>query len=98
MFLNEVAIGKEHRITQDDSSLRAAPSGFDSVLACGQQEPGRIELNFHGSRPCDFEIGIERGKYLASYLYFKWRLGCAVFSVNQFDRIEHLLTQPHKET
>ncbi|XP_005100577.1 protein mono-ADP-ribosyltransferase PARP3 [Aplysia californica] len=39
MFLNEVALGSQHRITRDDSSLVQAPSGYDSVLACGQQEP-----------------------------------------------------------
>jgi poly [ADP-ribose] polymerase len=39
MFLNEVALGKQHRITQDDPSLTKAPVGFDSVLACGQAEP-----------------------------------------------------------
>ncbi|GFO23256.1 poly [ADP-ribose] polymerase [Plakobranchus ocellatus] len=53
MFLNEVAIGKEHRITNDNSSLRSAPSGFDSVLACGQQEPDSsvdTHLNFDGRK------------------------------------------------
>ncbi|XP_065660211.1 protein mono-ADP-ribosyltransferase PARP3 isoform X2 [Hydra vulgaris] len=39
MFLNEVAIGKQHIITQDDSSLKAPPKGYDSVLAKGRQEP-----------------------------------------------------------
>ncbi|XP_003217614.2 protein mono-ADP-ribosyltransferase PARP3 [Anolis carolinensis] len=39
MFLNEVALGKEHRITCDDSSLRKPPDGYDSVLACGRTEP-----------------------------------------------------------
>lgn len=39
MFLNEVALGKEHSITCDDSSLRKAPNGFDCVVARGQQEP-----------------------------------------------------------
>lgn len=39
MFLNEVALGKEHTITQDNSSLRQPPAGFDSVVARGQQEP-----------------------------------------------------------
>lgn len=39
MFLNEVALGKEHTITQDDSSLRKAPKGFDCVIARGQVEP-----------------------------------------------------------
>ncbi|KAK2862166.1 hypothetical protein Q5P01_001699 [Channa striata] len=38
MFLNEVALGKEHTITRDDSSLKKAPAGCDSVggkRACG---------------------------------------------------------------
>ncbi|XP_069500129.1 protein mono-ADP-ribosyltransferase PARP3-like isoform X1 [Ambystoma mexicanum] len=39
MFLNEVALGKEHHITRDDGSLCAAPSGFDSVVARGRTEP-----------------------------------------------------------
>ncbi|XP_063282700.1 protein mono-ADP-ribosyltransferase PARP3 [Pelobates fuscus] len=39
MFLNEVALGKEHHITRDDSSLRAAPTGYDSVVARGYTEP-----------------------------------------------------------
>ncbi|XP_077182003.1 protein mono-ADP-ribosyltransferase PARP3 [Paroedura picta] len=39
MFLNEVALGKEYRITQDDCSLRKPPDGYDSVLACGVTEP-----------------------------------------------------------
>lgn len=39
MFLNEVALGKEHTITVDDSSLRKAPNGFDSVVARGRVEP-----------------------------------------------------------
>ena len=41
MFLNEVALGKEHHITMDDSSLRKAPSGFDCVIAKGRTEPGK---------------------------------------------------------
>ncbi|KAL8585846.1 hypothetical protein ACOMHN_040071 [Nucella lapillus] len=39
MFLNEVALGKQHVILRDDSSLTKPPAGFDSVLAKGQQEP-----------------------------------------------------------
>jgi poly [ADP-ribose] polymerase 2/3/4 len=39
MFLNEVALGKEHHITRDDSSLKCAPNGYDSIVAKGQQEP-----------------------------------------------------------
>lgn len=40
MFLNEVALGKEHHITRDDSSLVVAPKGFDSIVARGCTEPG----------------------------------------------------------
>ncbi|NWV01266.1 PARP3 polymerase, partial [Upupa epops] len=39
MFLTEVALGKCHRITRDDPSLRQPPAGYDSVVACGQTEP-----------------------------------------------------------
>ena len=39
MFLCEAALGKEHHIQRDDSSLRAAPPGFDSIVAKGRQEP-----------------------------------------------------------
>lgn len=39
MFLAEVALGKEHSITRDDSSLKVAPKGFDSVVARGCVEP-----------------------------------------------------------
>ena len=35
ILLNEVALGKQHIIKQDDSSLVKAPKGFDSVLAQG---------------------------------------------------------------
>ena len=33
MFLAEAALGKEHHITRDDSSLKRAPPGFDSIIA-----------------------------------------------------------------
>ncbi|BFZ09137.1 hypothetical protein BsWGS_12176 [Bradybaena similaris] len=39
MFLNEVALGKQYKITKDDASLVEAPRGYDSVLACGRTEP-----------------------------------------------------------
>uniref|UniRef100_A0A8C0HCJ5 Poly [ADP-ribose] polymerase n=1 Tax=Chelonoidis abingdonii TaxID=106734 RepID=A0A8C0HCJ5_CHEAB len=55
MFLNEVALGKEYRITQDDSSLRKAPPGYDSVIACGQTEPDPA---------CDRELIVEGRKVL----------------------------------
>lgn len=45
MFLCEVALGKEHTITRDDSSLKKAPAGFDSVVARGSVEPGLIFLH-----------------------------------------------------
>jgi len=37
--LNEVALGKEHHILQDDSSLTQAPKGYDSIVALGRTEP-----------------------------------------------------------
>ncbi|KAM9814110.1 protein mono-ADP-ribosyltransferase PARP3 [Neosynchiropus ocellatus] len=39
MFLSEVALGKEHTITKDNSSLKKAPNGYNSVVARGTQEP-----------------------------------------------------------
>ncbi|XP_075039916.1 protein mono-ADP-ribosyltransferase PARP3-like [Mixophyes fleayi] len=39
MFLNEVALGNEYHITQDNCSLKSAPSGYDSVVARGHTEP-----------------------------------------------------------
>ncbi|CAF4412442.1 unnamed protein product, partial [Adineta steineri] len=36
---NEVALGKEHTITSDDSSLKKPPANFDSIVARGQTEP-----------------------------------------------------------
>ena len=42
MFLVEVALGKEHGITRDNSSLKSAPKGFDSVVARGRTEPGQF--------------------------------------------------------
>jgi len=39
MFLAEGVFGREKHITTDDSSLVAAPPGFDSVVALGQQNP-----------------------------------------------------------
>lgn len=35
----QVALGKQHIITKDDSSLRVAPSGFNSIVAKGWTEP-----------------------------------------------------------
>lgn len=55
MFLNEVALGKEYRITQDDPSLRKAPPGYESVIACGRTEPDPA---------CDRELMVEGRKVL----------------------------------
>jgi len=60
MFLNEVALGKEHHILNDDWTLRKPPSGFDSIIALGRTEPDpskntTIELNGH-------EIVVPQGK------------------------------------
>ena len=42
MFLNEVALGKEHTITRDNGGLVKAPAGYDSVVARGRTEPGEL--------------------------------------------------------
>ncbi|KAL5015107.1 hypothetical protein ScPMuIL_009377 [Solemya velum] len=39
MFLNEVALGKEYNIGQSSGSQTKAPSGYDSIVARGHQEP-----------------------------------------------------------
>lgn len=44
MFLNEVILGKEHHISKDDPRLVKPPSGYDSVVARGQVEPGKFLL------------------------------------------------------
>ena len=44
MFLNEVALGKEHHITQDNWRLTAAPAGHDCIIAKGWSEPGKCAL------------------------------------------------------
>ena len=52
MFLNEVALGKPKEIFQGDSSITAAPPGFDSVWAKGTQEPDESQdkkLKFGGN-------------------------------------------------
>ena len=42
MFLNEVALGKENIVKTNQSHLKAAPAGYDSVLAIGCTEPGKF--------------------------------------------------------
>jgi len=43
MFLAEAALGDEHHITVDDSSLVAVPGGKDCVIALGAQEPDEAD-------------------------------------------------------
>jgi len=60
MFLNEVALGKEWHINQDDGSLRQAPTGYDSIVAKGWTEPDPsldIKLKFEGH-----DVVIPQGK------------------------------------
>ena len=49
MFLNEVALGKEHHITVDDWQLKAPPSGYDCIIAKGHTEPGKFEIGLCSS-------------------------------------------------
>ena len=42
MFLNEVALGKENHVFCNQSHLKSAPAGYDSVLAVGRTEPGKF--------------------------------------------------------
>lgn len=53
MFLAEAALGKEHTITRDDSSLKAAPKGYGCIVARGHTEPDPahdIEWEFEGKK------------------------------------------------
>jgi len=53
MFLNEVALGKEHSINKDDSSLTKPPTGFDSIVARGWTEPDPskdTDITIHGKK------------------------------------------------
>lgn len=53
MFLAEAALGKEHTITRDNSSLKCAPKGHDCIVARGQTEPDPkddIEWEFEGKK------------------------------------------------
>lgn len=60
MFLAEAALGKEHFITRDDSSLVRAPPGFDSIIAKGHTEPDPAldtELEIDG-----YKVKVPQGK------------------------------------
>ncbi|XP_015273217.1 PREDICTED: poly [ADP-ribose] polymerase 3 [Gekko japonicus] len=67
MFLNEVALGKEYRITRDDPSLRKPPDGYDSVVACGTTEPDPAynkEITLDGKR---VQVAQGKPKTMAEY-------------------------------
>jgi poly [ADP-ribose] polymerase len=67
MFLAEVALGKEHSITRDDSSLKVAPKGFDSIVARGRTEPDSkhdITWKFDGKK-----VIVPQGKPIAQKQY-----------------------------
>lgn len=60
MFLNEVALGKSQIVKQNQSHLKAAPAGYDSVLAIGCTEPDPkkdTKLKFDGK-----EVVVPQGK------------------------------------
>lgn len=53
MFLAEAALGKEHTITRDDSSLKAAPKGYHCIVARGHTEPDPkddVEITIAGKK------------------------------------------------
>ncbi|XP_074645032.1 protein mono-ADP-ribosyltransferase PARP3-like [Tubulanus polymorphus] len=67
MFLNEVALGKEHYITRDNCSLVKAPNGKDCVIAKGQTEPDPKQdtsLKMEG-----FDVVIPQGKPVKQSTY-----------------------------
>lgn len=79
MFLAEAALGKEHSITKDDSSLKAPPKGFDSIVARGQNEPDPkhdITHTFEGK-----SVIVPQGKPIPMKQYAK----------SSFDQSEYLL-------
>jgi len=81
MFLAEVALGKEHSITRDDSSLKTAPKGFHSIVARGQKEPDpakEITFKFEGK-----DVIVPQGKPIAQKQYAK----------SSFDQSEYLVYQ-----
>jgi poly [ADP-ribose] polymerase 2/3/4 len=76
MFLCEAALGKIAEITRDDTSLRAAPSGFDSVLARGKQTPSScVDIEIDGKN-----ISVPQGKPVPSFV-----------NQSSFEQDEHLV-------
>eukprot|EP00800_Vazella_pourtalesii_P007918 TRINITY_DN2107_c0_g1_i1.p1 TRINITY_DN2107_c0_g1~~TRINITY_DN2107_c0_g1_i1.p1 ORF type:complete len:597 (+),score=136.95 TRINITY_DN2107_c0_g1_i1:61-1851(+) len=92
MFLNEVALGNEHTITRDDSSLVKAPSGYDSVVARGTTEPDvkmdtKIELDGH-------DVCVPQGKAVHISKYSNSSFGQSEYLIykESQNRIRFLLT------
>ncbi|WAR26083.1 PARP3-like protein [Mya arenaria] len=50
MFLNEVALGKEYHMDTDHPHLKAAPSGYDCVIAQGNTEPNSNRSHLKASQ------------------------------------------------
>ncbi|XP_077581623.1 protein mono-ADP-ribosyltransferase PARP3 isoform X2 [Stigmatopora nigra] len=69
MFLSEVALGREHTITKDNSSLKKAPDNFDSVVARGQVEPDPSKDIFITLD--DKKIAVPQGKPIKQSQYSK---------------------------
>lgn len=81
MFLGEVALGREHHITNDESSLKQPPPGFDSVIARGHTEPDPSqdsELELDGQR-----VAVPQGQPVV----------CPEFSHSAFSQSEYLIYQ-----
>lgn len=81
MFLAEAAIGKQHSITADDSSLVKPPKGFDSIIARGHKEPDpKDDL---GWKIDGKKVIVPQGKPIAFKEYAK----------SSFDQSEYLVYQ-----
>jgi poly [ADP-ribose] polymerase len=81
MFLAEAALGREHSITRDNSSLKAAPKGYDCIVARGHTEPDPqhdIEWEFEGKK-----VIVPQGKPIKQKQYSK----------SSFSQSEYLLYQ-----
>ncbi len=79
MFLAEAALGKEHTITRDNSSLKSAPKGYDCIVARGHTEPDPahdIEWEFEGKK-----VIVPQGKPIKQ----------SKFSKSSFTQSEYLL-------
>ena len=81
MFLVEAALGQEHHITKDDSTLTAPPPGFDCVIAKGRREPNAKDdtvMSIDGRRvavpqgkPIDMQQYKNSSFFNSEYLLYK---------------------------